>query len=263
MSIVDFFDSTVFWGLCKRGVVICWSRLVLNLQNENSILRNKMNENVHVKKGEYIMTDKMFENNQVAMTGEIVTGFQFSHEVLGEGFYTAEMAVNRLSNYADYIPLMVSERLVDTQQDYTGQLVRVSGQFRSSNRHEEKKNRLVLSVFVREWEFADEIGENEKTNQIFLDGYVCKEPVYRKTPLGREIADLLIAVNRSYGKSDYIPCICWGRNARFASGFEVGSHIQVLGRIQSREYVKRISEEETEHRIAYEVSVSKVDFLED
>ncbi len=174
MSIVDFFDSTGFWGLCKRGVVICWSRLVLNLQNENSILRNKMNENVHVKKGEYIMTDKMFENNQVAMTGEIVTGFQFSHEVLGEGFYTAEMAVNRLSNYADYIPLMVSERLVDTQQDYTGQLVRVSGQFRSYNRHEEKKNRLVLSVFVREWEFADEIGENGK-NKSDLSGRLCMQ----------------------------------------------------------------------------------------
>ena len=109
----------------------------------------------------------------------------------------------------------------------------------------------------------DEIDENEKTNQIFLDGYICKEPIYRKTTLGREIADVLLAVNRSYGKSDYIPCICWGRNARFASGFEVGSHIQILGRIHSREYVKRISEEETERRIAYEVSVSKVDLLED
>ena len=209
------------------------------------------------------MTDKMFENNQVTLMGEIVSEFQFSHEVFGEGFYMVEIAVNRLSNYADYIPLMVSERLVDTQADYTGELVRVTGQFRSYNRHEEKKNRLVLSVFVREWEFQEEEEESEKTNQIFLDGYVCKDPVYRRTPLGREISDLLLAVNRSYGKSDYIPCICWGRNARFASGFEVGSHIQILGRIQSREYVKRIGEDETEHRIAYEVSVSKVDFLED
>ncbi len=209
------------------------------------------------------MTDKMFENNQVTMTGEIVSEFRFSHEVLGEGFYTVEISVPRLSNYSDYIPLMVSERLVDTQQDYTGQLVQIGGQFRSYNRHEEKKNRLVLSVFVREWDFVEELEENEKTNQIFLDGFVCKEPVYRKTPLGREIADLLIAVNRSYGKSDYIPCICWGRNARFASGFSVGGHVQILGRIQSREYVKRISEEETQRRVAYEVSVSKVDFLED
>ncbi len=196
------------------------------------------------------------------MMGEIVSAFQFSHEVFGEGFYMVELAVSRLSNYSDYIPLMISERLIDTEQDYTGQFIRVSGQFRSYNRHEEKKNRLVLSVFVRELEFLDEIDENEKTNQIFLDGYICKEPIYRKTPLGREIADVLLAVNRSYGKSDYIPCICWGRNARFASGFTVGSHIQILGRVQSREYVKRISEEEVEHRVAYEVSVSKVDLLE-
>ena len=208
------------------------------------------------------MTDKLFENNQVSMMGEIVSEFQFSHEVFGEGFYMVELAVNRLSNYSDYIPLMISERLIDTEQDYTGQLIRVSGQFRSYNRHEEKKNRLVLSVFVRELEFLDEIDENEKTNQIFLDGYICKEPIYRKTPLGREIADVLLAVNRSYGKSDYIPCICWGRNARFASGFTIGSHIQIVGRVQSREYVKRIDEENVEHRVAYEVSVSKVDLLE-
>ena len=197
------------------------------------------------------------------MMGEIVSAFQFSHEVFGEGFYMVELAVSRLSNYSDYIPLMVSERLIDTEQDYTGQFIRISGQFWSYNRHEEKKNRLVLSVFVRELEFLDEIDENEKTNQIFLDGYICKEPIYRKTPLGREIADVLLAVNRSYGKSDYIPCICWGRNARFASGFTVGCHIQIVGRVQSREYVKRISEEEVEHRVAYEVSVSKVDLLED
>ena len=209
------------------------------------------------------MTDKLFENNQVTMMGEIVSAFQFSHEVFGEGFYMVELAVSRLSNYSDYIPLMVSERLIDTEQDYTGQFIRISGQFRSYNRHEEKKNRLVLSVFVRELEFLDEIDENEKTNQICLDGSICKEPIYRKTPLGREIADVLLAVNRSYGKSDYIPCICWGRNARFASGFTVGCHIQIVGRVQSREYVKRISEEEVEHRVAYEVSVSKVDLLED
>ena len=205
------------------------------------------------------MTDKLFENNQVTMMGEIVSAFQFSHEVFGEGFYMVELAVSRLSNYSDYIPLMVSERLIDTEQDYTGQFIRISGQFRSYNRHEEKKNRLVLSVFVRELEFLDEIDENEKTNQIFLDGYICKEPIYRKTPLGREIADVLLAVNRSYGKSDYIPCICWGRNARYASAFEVGGHVLIWGRIQSREYMKRIGENETEKRVAYEVSVSKLE----
>ena len=137
-----------------------------------------------------------------------------------------------------------------------------SGQFRSYNRHEEKKNRLVLSVFARELSFVEEEDDSVKSNQIYLDGYICKPPVYRKTPLGREIADLLIAVNRSYGKSDYIPSICWGRNARYASGFEVGSHVQIWGRIQSREYVKKLNEFETEKRIAYEVSVSKIDYIE-
>ena len=179
------------------------------------------------KEGRIFMADKMFENNQVSIVGEIVSDFRFSHEVYGEGFYMVDVAVNRLSNYMDYIPLMISERLIDVNEDMVGQNIYVTGQFRSFNRHEEKKNRLVLSVFVRELEFLDEIDDEVKSNQIFLDGYVCKEPIYRKTPLGREIADLLIAVNRSYGKSDYIPCICWGRNARFASGFDVGGHVQI------------------------------------
>ena len=205
------------------------------------------------------MADKMFENNQVSLVGEIVSDFTYSHEVYGEGFYMVEISVNRLSNFVDYIPVMISERLIDVTQDYRGNYVYINGQFRSFNRHEEQKNRLVLSVFARELEFMDEADVEEASNQIFLDGYICKEAVYRKTPLGREIADLLVAVNRSYGKSDYIPCICWGRNARFASTFEVGTHVQIWGRIQSREYVKKISETEVEQRIAYEVSVSKIE----
>lgn len=208
------------------------------------------------------MADKLFENNQVTMIGEIVSEFEFSHEVYGEGFYLVDISVSRLSDSVDYIPLMVSERLVDVTQSYIGETISVSGQFRSYNRHEEKKNRLILSVFVRELEFVDEIEDDIKSNQIYLDGYICKEPIYRKTPLGREIADLLVAVNRSYGKSDYIPCICWGRNARYASSFEVGSHVEVYGRIQSREYIKQIGEEQTEKRVAYEVSVNKIEFLE-
>ena len=208
------------------------------------------------------MADKLFENNQVTMIGEIVSEFEFSHEVYGEGFYLVDISVSRLSDSVDYIPLMVSERLVDVTQSYIGETISVSGQFRSYNRHEEKKNRLILSVFVRELEFVDEIEDDIKSNQIYLDGYICKEPIYRKTPLGREIADLLVAVNRSYGKSDYIPCICWGRNARYASSFEVGSHVEVYGRIQSREYIKKIGEEQTEKRVAYEVPVNKIEFLE-
>jgi hypothetical protein len=207
------------------------------------------------------MIDKVIENNRVSMTGEIVSGFRFSHEVFGEGFYLVDVSVDRLSKLQDIIPLMVSERLVDVTEDLTGRLVEVSGQFRSYNRHEGTRNRLMLSIFVRELEFVEENLDAGRTNQIFLDGYICKEPIYRKTPLGREIADLLIAVNRPYGKSDYIPCIAWGRNARYAASFEVGGHIQVLGRVQSREYLKKINEEETEKHIAYEVSVSKLEYL--
>ena len=205
------------------------------------------------------MSDKIIENNQVTIMGKVATEFSFSHEVFGEGFYMVEVEVKRLSNSEDRIPLMISERLIDVTQDYTGEYIMVHGQFRSYNRHEEQKYRLVLSVFVREISFMEEEPDGTKTNSIWLDGYICKEPIYRKTPLGREIADLLLAVNRPYGKSDYIPCICWGRNARYASGFEVGEHVQLLGRIQSREYVKRISDTETEKRVAYEVSVSKLE----
>lgn len=209
------------------------------------------------------MLDKVFTNNQVTIAGEVVSEFTFSHEVYGEHFYIVNIAVCRLSNSYDVIPVMVSERLIDVTSDYRGCVLQVSGQFRSYNRHEENRNRLVLSVFAREAVLASQEDEDEQNpNHIFLDGYVCKHPVYRKTPLGREIADVLLAVNRPYGKSDYIPCICWGRNARFAAGFEVGSHVQIWGRIQSREYVKKLSETEVEQRVAYEVSVSKIEFLE-
>lgn len=203
--------------------------------------------------------DKMNENNKVTVMGEIIGGFSFSHEIYGEGFYMVDILVPRLSESADRIPLMVSERLLDVKKDYSGMNVRVSGQFRSYNRHEERKNKLVLSVFVREWEFIDEVERSEMTNHIELDGFICKEPVYRKTPLGREIADILLAVNRPYGKSDYIPCISWGRNARYANEFEVGSRCKIIGRIQSREYMKKITEELVEKKVAYEVSVSKLE----
>lgn len=208
------------------------------------------------------MTDKIIENNQVSIMGEIISDFTFSHEVYGEGFYMMDISVKRLSESYDIIPVMISERLIDVTQDYKGEMIQIFGQFRSYNRHEEKKNRLVLSIFAREISFVEEESEKIKSNQIFLDGYICKNPVYRKTPLGREIADMLLAVNRPYGKSDYIPCICWGRNARFASGFEVGGHVQIWGRIQSREYVKKLEDETTQKRVAYEVSVSKLEYLE-
>ncbi|MBR3825072.1 MAG: single-stranded DNA-binding protein [Lachnospiraceae bacterium] len=209
------------------------------------------------------MTDKVIENNQVTIMGEIVSDFSFSHEIFGEGFYLADIRVKRLSESYDEIPLMVSERLLDVKGDYKGMNVAVNGQFRSYNRHEERKNRLVLSVFAREISFVDEVEESAKSNQIYLDGYICKEPIYRKTPLGREIADVLLAVNRPYGKSDYIPCICWGRNARYANQFKVGERCAIWGRIQSREYMKKLSEDEIEKRVAFEVSVSKLELLEE
>ena len=205
------------------------------------------------------MSEKMIENNKVSVIGEIVSGFTFSHEVFGEGFYMVDVLVKRLSDSEDRIPVMISERLVDVNEDYEGEYIHVMGQFRSYNRHEGVKNRLMLSIFVREVHFMEEFTDYTKTNQIFLDGYICKAPIYRKTPLGREIADILLAVNRPYGKSDYIPCISWGRNARFASSFTVGTRVRIWGRVQSREYTKKISETECEKRIAYEVSISKLE----
>ena len=179
------------------------------------------------------MLDKVIENNRVSIIGEVVSEFQFSHEVFGEGFYLVNVSVDRLSDMVDIIPLMISERLIDVTKDYRGMKIEVSGQFRSYNRHEGLKNKLILSIFVRELQFVEDDDmpqEQSKSNQIYLDGYVCKPPIYRKTPLGREIADILIAVNRPYGKSDYIPCIAWGRNARFASTIEVGGSLSGSGK---------------------------------
>lgn len=204
------------------------------------------------------MTEKGINNNQVEVAGEIISTFEYSHEIFGEGFYMVKLLVNRLSEATDEIPLMISERLVDVTKDCRGKYLRAFGQFRSYNKHEENHNHLILSVFVRDLEFLDSM-EDVKPNQIQLDGFICKQPVYRMTPLGREICDILLAVNRSYGKSDYIPCICWGRNARFAGSLEIGARIELVGRIQSREYQKRISEFEVVKRTAYEISVNKLE----
>ena len=209
------------------------------------------------------MTEKMIENNKVSVIGEVLTGLTFNHEVCGEGFYMMDIAVKRLSGQADILPLMVSERLLDVHQDYSGSIMEAIGQFHSYNRHEGARNRLELSVFVREVRFMEEFTDYTKTNQISLDGYLCKPPVYRRTPLGREIADILLAVNRPYGKSDYIPCISWGRNARYVTSLEVGTRVRTWGRVQSREYVKQLSETECEKRIAYEVSISRLEEVKD
>ena len=205
------------------------------------------------------------ENNKVTLSGEIVSNFEFSHEVFGEGFYTAKLASERLNGTKDIVPIMVSDRIVDTEADWEGSFVSVAGQFRSYNGMKDGKRGVILSVFVEKFEYVaeeKEIGIKDE-NTISLDGYICKEPVYRKTPLGREIADVLLAVNRPYGKSDYIPCIAWGRNAGFASILEVGTRLKIEGRVQSREYKKRISDDEHETRVAYEVSIAKMEVAED
>ena len=207
--------------------------------------------------------DKLLENNNVELVGEIVSDFRFSHEVYGERFYLVDVAVKRTSETIDYLPLLISEYLIDVNKNHIGEIIHVTGQFRSYNRHEELKNRLVLSVFVLEIEFIEEETEEMKSNQIILDGYICKDPIYRKTPLGREIADLLVAVNRSYSKSDYIPCICWSRNARNASGLPLGTHLKITGRVQSRDYIKHHSNGEEEERRAYEVSASRIEVIFD
>jgi primosomal replication protein N len=208
--------------------------------------------------------DTNITNNTVTLIGEIVSGFTFSHDAYGERFYTVELAVKRLSEQADVIPLLISERLVDVSLNYIGSNMEVKGQFRSRNEFGENKKRLVLSVFVREaFLLTEEFKDYTKSNFIYLNGYLCKPPIYRKTPLGREIADILLAVNRPYGKSDYIPCITWGRNARYASGLVVGTPLEISGRIQSREYIKKLSETAEVKHTAYEVSVSKLEVPED
>lgn len=192
------------------------------------------------------------------MIGTVRTGFTFSHEIYGESFYSFTMEVARLSNSSDMIPMLVSERLMDISESMEGKLIAVQGQFRSYNKHTGGRSRLLLSVFVREWAPA-EPDDPRNPNNIFLDGYICKKPVYRTTPLGREITDLLIAVNRPYNKSDYIPAIAWGRNAKYAETMEVGQNIRIYGRIQSRNYQKKLSEDKTDVKTAYEVSISKME----
>lgn len=200
------------------------------------------------------------KNNEVMIGGSINGEAKFNYDVFGEKFYRIELKVERNSDAADFIPLIVSERLCDVSELKKGVFVSVQGSYRSYNKRLENRNQLLLSVFVSELKI-----ENEETNpnNIHLEGYVCKPPIYRKTPLGREIADLLIAVNRPYGKSDYIPCIAWGRNARYASTFKVGGYVQIQGRIQSREYMKKIDEEKSEKRVAYEVSVGKIEYIDE
>ncbi len=196
------------------------------------------------------------DTNIVNLKGKIENDLQFSHEIFGEKFYTTKIKINRLSDSYDVLPITISERLLEEINLEEEKIVKVTGQLRSYNKNIDNKNRLVLTIFVREIEAEDE--DSKDPNSIFLDGYICKDPIYRKTPLGREITDLLVAINRPYNKSDYIPSIVWGRNAKFAKSLKVGDRIQMWGRVQSREYEKKGEAGEIIKKVAYEVSISKI-----
>ena len=209
----------------------------------------------------------VINTNQIVVSGEILSELSFDHEVMGEKFYTTQLSTLRKSGNEDILPIMISERLINSEQELVGQFVKINGQIRTYNRNEDNTNKLILHVFVRDFEIWSDDDDGEEVpddeNDVFLDGFICKNPIYRETPLGRKVADILLAVNRPYGKSDYIPCIVWGRNAVFVNNLEVGAHIKVHGRLQSREYQKKINEYESETRVAYEVSISRIKVVEE
>ena len=206
------------------------------------------------------MNTNYLENNHLVLVGKIVSDKSYSHEIYGEKFYVFNLEVVRLSSTVDIIPITISERLLAGMDLKIGKKVSVEGQFRSYNNYENERNRLILTVFAKEIEELEDVEEkDEVTNEVILVGYVCKKPVYRQTPFGREIADVLLAVNRAYNKSDYIPCIAWGRNARFCQNIEVGTEVKIVGRVQSRTYEKKHEDGTVETRVAYEVSVASME----
>ena len=218
------------------------------------------------------MNTNYLENNYLTLVGKVTGEKKFSHEIYGESFYVFNLEIPRLSGNSDIIPITVSERLIKEDTLSEGKKLLIKGQFRSYNSYENEKNRLILTVFAKdiiELEEKDEDEENEivkkdtVTNEVVLIGYICKKPIYRQTPFGREISDLLLAVNRAYNKSDYIPCIAWGRNARFCQNLEVGTEVKVVGRVQSRNYEKKHEDGTVETRVAYEVSVGSLEIIEE
>lgn len=206
------------------------------------------------------MNYELMENNKVFLKGEVISKPVFSHEVFGEGFYELNLNVRRLSDNFDIVPITVSERLLTDSKFELGNIVSVKGQFRSYNKLVDNKSKLLLTVFVRE---VIEMDDSINPNIIELNGFICKEPIYRTTPFKREICDVLLAVNRAYNKSDYLPCIAWGRNARFVKNIKVGQKVCIIGRIQSREYQKRVNDNESLVKTAYEISISKIRLEDD
>ena len=218
------------------------------------------------------MSTNYLENNYLTLVGKVTGEKRFSHEIYGESFYVFNLSIPRLSGNSDIIPITVSERLIKEDTLVEGKKLLVKGQFRSYNSYENEKNRLILTVFAKDIIKVEENNEEEEnemvkkdtiTNEVVLVGYICKKPIYRQTPFGREISDLLLAVNRAYNKSDYIPCIAWGRNARFCQNLEVGTEVKVVGRVQSRNYEKKHEDGTVETRVAYEVSVGSLEVIDE
>ena len=214
------------------------------------------------------MVTNFLENNHLVLIGKVCSEKTFSHEIYGEKFYIFDLEVPRLSKAVDVIPITVSERLITNIDIEVGKELAIEGQFRSYNSYENEKNRLILTVFakdiseVEDEEPSEEEEKKKVSNEVTLIGYVCKKPIYRQTPFDREIADILLAVNRAYNKSDYIPCIAWGRNARFCQNIEVGTEVKILGRVQSRKYEKKFEDGTSETRVAYEVSISSMEIID-
>ncbi len=218
------------------------------------------------------MDTNYLENNYLTLVGKVTGEKEFSHEIYGERFYIFKLGIPRLSGNHDMIPITISERLIGESTLEEGRKLLVKGQFRSYNSYENEKNRLILTVFAKDViEIEEKVEEEENemikkdtiTNEVVLIGYICKKPIYRQTPFGREISDILLAVNRAYNKSDYIPCIAWGRNARFCQNLEVGSQVKVIGRVQSRTYEKKYEDGTSQTRVAYEVSIGSLEVIEE
>ena len=216
------------------------------------------------------MDTNYLENNYLTLVGKVTGEKRFSHEIYGEKFYVFNLSIPRLSGNADIIPITISERLITDEMLSEGRKLLIKGQFRSYNSYENERNKLILTVFAKDVEELQEVEEQEEndivkkeetTNEVVLIGFVCKTPIYRQTPFGREIADLLLAVNRAYNKSDYIPCITWGRNARFCEDMPIGTEIKLVGRVQSRQYEKKYEDGTSEMKVAYEVSICSLELI--
>ena len=223
-------------------------------------------------KGGSKLDTNYLENNYLTLVGKVTGEKKFSHEIYGERFYVFNLEIARLSGNADIIPITVSERLATDEMLVSGKNLLVKGQFRSYNSYDNEKNRLILTVFAKDVVELEENSQEEEnemtkkdmvTNEVVLVGYICKKPIYRQTPFGREIADILLAVNRAYNKSDYIPTIAWGRNARFCQNLEVGTKVRLVGRVQSRMYEKKHEDGTIENRVAYEVSIGSLEVVEE